>query len=228
MGTGAACCLQPRPDRHLGAPRYIEEISHVACQYGIVKIVPPKSWRLKTLKKRLEPSFDMIPGQVSSFNTKRLSVAKRCVVPTKKAGESGIIFTLKVENDYHSFDLAGFEAMRDPRKRKGVFDRAADDAAKEAAFWGEFECVQGTSCKRRHLNHSECLIKQTTSSTMRQSACSMHQTYRDQPRRSPAAPGTSRPSLTSRFSGSRRVKLTALYHTSEVDRPVPLLLSASP
>jgi hypothetical protein len=39
----------------------------------------------------------MFAGETLRFNSKRISMAQRKVLRTSKAGESGIIFTVKVE-----------------------------------------------------------------------------------------------------------------------------------
>jgi hypothetical protein len=76
-----------------------------------------------------------------------LTVAQRRVVPlSSRAGadgergeacsRAGILLEFKVENDYQSFDLEGFEGLRDIRKRKETLRRCGDDSSLvQAAFW---------------------------------------------------------------------------------------------
>ena len=124
--------FEPTEEQFRDPLKYLEEIFAIGHHYGIVKIIPPASWRRQTAQAT--PHFEMVPGEPTLFNSKRLTVARRKVVPTKH-GEAAVLLTLKVQNDFQSFDLASFEAIRDTKKRKQIFDAAGDSVGRESAFW---------------------------------------------------------------------------------------------
>jgi hypothetical protein len=124
--------FEPTEEQFRDPLKYLEEIFALGHHYGIVKIIPPASWRRQTAQAT--PHFEMVPGEPTLFNSKRLTVARRKVVPTKH-GEAAVLLTLKVQNDFQSFDLATFEAIRDTKKRKQIFDAAGDSVGRESAFW---------------------------------------------------------------------------------------------